>query len=391
MKTQVGIVGAGPAGLLLSQLLSLSGIESVVLENRSRQYVEERVRAGVLEQGTVDLMVESGVGGRLIREGLRHEGLFLKFEGNRHRINMAELTKGRCITVYAQSEVVRDLIDARHSAGGQILFEVGGLSVHDFNTEHPRIRFQKDGDELDLHCDFIAGCDGFHGVCRPTMGAALTTYDRAYPFAWLGILAQAPPSSDELVYSFHERGFALFSMRTPEITRLYLQVSADEDLANWPDDRIWEELNIRHATKDGWSPNRGPVLQKGITGMRSFVTEPMQQGRLFLAGDSAHIVPPTGAKGLNLAAADAKILARALSRFYSAGESDLLDGYSHACLRHVWKAQRFSWWMTSLLHRFDQEKGFDYRRQLAELDYITGSRAAMTSLAENYSGLPLEA
>jgi p-hydroxybenzoate 3-monooxygenase len=350
----------------------------------------ERVRAGVLEQGTVDLMVESGVGDRLMREGLRHEGLFLKFDGNRHRINLAELTNGRGITIYAQSEVVRDLIHARQSVGGQIMFEVENLSVHDFDTKSPRIQFQKDGEHQELHCDFIAGCDGFHGICRPSLGTTVTTYDRAYPFAWLGILAQAPPSSEELVYSFHERGFALFSMRTPEITRLYLQVSTDEEIANWPDDRIWEELNVRHSASDGWAPSQGPVLQKGITGMRSFVTEPMQHGRLFLAGDAAHIVPPTGAKGLNLAASDVKVLARALSRFYASGLTDLLDRYSHTCLRHIWKAQRFSWWMNSLLHRFEREKGFDYHRQLAELDYITGSRAAMTSLAENYTGLPIE-
>jgi p-hydroxybenzoate 3-monooxygenase len=391
MRTQVGIVGAGPAGLLLSHLLRLEGIESVVLEARSRKYCEERIRAGVLEQGTVDLLMESGVGERLKREGLLHHGVWLNFCGRRHRIHLTELTGGKSITVYAQHEIVIDLIQACLDAGGQILFEAGGLTIHDFDGSSPKIRFTKDGERLELACDFIAGCDGFHGVCRPSIpDGVLTVYDRTYPFAWLGILAQAAPSSQELVYSYHERGFALFSMRTPQITRLYLQCHPDEDIANWPDGRIWEELHTRHATRDGWAPVQGPVLQKGITPMRSYVIEPMRYGRLFLAGDSAHIVPPTGAKGLNLAAADVRVLARALADFYVFGRQGLLDEYSRTCLRRVWKVQRFSWWMTSMLHRFDSDNGFDQRRQIAELDYVTSSLAASTSLAENYVGLPLE-
>jgi p-hydroxybenzoate 3-monooxygenase len=392
MRTQVGIVGAGPAGLLLSHLLHLEGIESVVLEARSRRYCEERVRAGVLEQGTVDLMVESGVGERLKREGLIHHGIWLNFGGRRHRIHLTELSGGKSITVYAQHEVIIDLIKARLDAAGQVLFEVSDLAIHDFDGASPKIRFRaKDGEPCELACDFIGGCDGFHGICRPSIPeGALTAFERTYPFAWLGILAQAAPSSDELVYSYHDRGFALFSMRTPEITRLYIQCHPDEDIANWPDDRIWEELLTRHSTNDGWAPAQGPILQKGITGMRSFVVEPMQCGRLFLAGDSAHIVPPTGAKGLNLAASDVRVLARALADFYATGRKTLLDEYSRTCLRRVWKAQRFSWWMTSMLHRFDSDTGFDRRRQIAELDYVTSSLAASTSLAENYVGLPME-
>src|SRR5712691_6210701 len=343
MRTQVGIVGAGPAGLLLSHLLHLEGIESVVLEARSRQYGEERVRAGMLEQGTVDLLIESGLGERLRREGLIHHGIWLNFGGRRHRIHLTELSGGKSITVYAQHEIIIDLNHARLDAGGQILFEVDELTIHDFAGPSPKIRFRSKGEGQELACDFIAGCDGFHGVCRASVpDGVLTVYDRTYPFAWLGILAEAPPSSEELVYSYHERGFALFSMRTPEITRLYLQCSPDEDIANWPDDRIWEELHARHATDDGWKPAQGPVLQKGITPMRSYVIEPMQYGRLFLAGDSAHIVPPTGAKGLNLAASDVKVLARALADFYASRRQSLLDEYSRTCLRRVWKVQRFS-------------------------------------------------
>jgi p-hydroxybenzoate 3-monooxygenase len=311
----------------------------------------------------------------------------LNFGGHRHRIPLTELT-GKSITVYAQNEIIIDLNRARLDAGGKIMFEAGELTIHELNGPSPKIRFRKDGELQELGCDFIAGCDGFHGICRPSVpDGVLTVYDRIYPFAWLGILAQAPPSSEELVYSYHERGFALFSMRTPEITRLYLQCDPDEDIANWPDGRIWEELHARHSTLDGWAPAQGPILQKGITPMRSFVVEPMRYGKLFLAGDSAHIVPPTGAKGLNLAASDAKVLARAFAEFYASGREGLLDEYSRTCLRRVWKVQRFSWWMTSMLHRFD-DSGFDQHRQIAELDYVTSSRAAATSLAENYVGLP---
>ena len=391
MRTQVGIVGAGPAGLMLSHLLHLEGIESVVLETHTREYIEERVRAGVLEQGTVDLLVQTGAGERLKREGLVHHGIELSFGGRRRRIHLTELTGGRSITVYAQHEVIRDLVKARMDAGGQIHFEVENLSIHDFDTSKPSIQFRQGGESERIDCDFIAGCDGFHGICRPSIpSGVLQTFERAYPFAWLGILAEAPPVSEELIYTYHERGFALFSMRSPRVTRLYLQCSPDEDIDNWSDDQIWTELDARLSTSDGWRPARGPVLQKGVTGMRSFVVEPMQYGSLFLAGDAAHIVPPTGAKGLNLAVADVRVLARALSEYYSHGQRQLLDNYSQTCLRRVWKVQRFSWWMTSMLHRFDADNGFDHRRQLAELDYLTSSRAAMTSLAENYVGLPIE-
>jgi p-hydroxybenzoate 3-monooxygenase len=387
-RTQVGILGAGPAGLLLSHLLHLDGIESVVLESRTRQYTEERVRAGVLEQPTVDLLTQSGVGDRLHREGLRHEGVWLAFQGRRHRIDMAGLTGGKAITVYGQREVVKDLIDTRLAAGGQVVFEAEGLSVHDFETERPRIRYRENGETKELACDFIAGCDGFRGVSRPAIESSLRVYDREYPFGWLGILAEAAPSSEELVYSLHERGFALFSMRSPKITRLYLQCDPEEDLARWPDERVWEELQTRLGTDDGWRPHVGPVLQKGVTAMRSYMVYPMQRGRLFLAGDAAHIVPPTGAKGLNLAAGDVYYFAQALKQYYRSQGADLLDQYSDTAVRRVWKGQRFSWWMTSMLHRFSAEDDFNYRRQLAELDYLTGSRAAMASLAENYVGLP---
>jgi p-hydroxybenzoate 3-monooxygenase len=391
MRTQVGIVGAGPAGLMLSHLLHLAGIESIILECRSRQYIEDRVRAGVLEQGTVDLMMETGVGERLEREGLRHGGVWFSFGGRRHRIDLSELTGGQAITVYAQQEVVKDLVQARLSAGGQIVFEVSDLSVHDLDSPLPKIRYTKDGAPHEVVCDFIAGCDGFHGICRPSVPeGVIAVYERVYPFAWLGILAQAEPTSEELIYTYNERGFGLFSMRSPQITRLYLQCTPDEDLAQWPDDRIWEELCARMRTDDGWAPAVGPVIQKGVTGMRSFVIEPMQYGRLFLAGDAAHIVPPTGAKGLNLAISDVRVFSRALESFYKSGRHDLLDQYSATCLRRIWKVQRFSWWMTSMLHLFPGGDGFDRRRQLAELDYVTSSRAGMTSLAENYVGLPMD-
>lgn len=393
MRTQVGIVGAGPAGLMLSHLLHLAGIESVVLELHDRQYIEERVRAGVLEQNTVDLLNETGVGDRLKKQGLVHYGIELRFGGRGHRINFKELAGGKAVTIYAQHEVLKDLISARLAANGQLLFEVADLAVQDLDGAEGRsiIRFRKDGAAHELVCDFIAGCDGFHGVCRSAIPAGvLTTYERTYPFAWLGILAKAPPSSEELIYANHERGFALMSMRSPEITRLYIQCPPEEHIANWPDARIWFELHQRLAATNGFKLNEGPVLQKGITGMRSFVVEPMQYGRLFLAGDSAHIVPPTGAKGLNLAIADVRILANAIIEFYRSGNTQYLQEYSQKCLRRVWKVQRFSWWMTSMLHRFDDDNLFDRRRQIAELDYVTSSRAASQTLAENYVGLPME-
>jgi p-hydroxybenzoate 3-monooxygenase len=391
MRTQVAIVGAGPAGLLLSHLLHLRGIESVVLERHSRRYVEERIRAGVLEQGTADLLVESGVGDRLRREGLIHHGIELRFGGRGHHIDLSGLTGGRAITVYAQHEVIKDLVQARLKAGGQILFEVKDLSLHDLDTSAPKVRFRQDGASHELACDYIAGCDGFHGICRGSIPAgALTVYQRDYPFAWLGILAETPPVSPELIYTHHERGFALFTMRTTRLSRLYLQCAPDEDIANWPDARIWEEFHTRLGADSGHTLKEGPMLQKGITAMRSFVVEPMQHGKLFLAGDAAHIVPPTGAKGLNLAVADVRVLARALVACYADGRAGLLDRYSATCLNRVWQVQRFSWWMTSMLHRFPDDGPLRQRLQLAELDYVTRSRAAMTSLAENYVGLPFD-
>ncbi|HXM64318.1 MAG TPA: 4-hydroxybenzoate 3-monooxygenase [Terriglobales bacterium] len=388
MRTQVGIVGAGPAGMVLSRLLHLQGIESVVIEARSREYCEQRVRAGVLEQGTVDLLTEMGVGERMKREGLIHNGVELRFNRHGHRIDFKELT-GRGITIYAQQEVVKDLIEARRKEGGKIWFEINGVSVHDFDSANPTIRFHDHGEPCEILCDLIAGCDGFHGVCRPSVASALTVYERVFPFAWLGILAAAAPSSEELIYCYHERGFSLHSMRTPEITRLYLQCAPEEDLAQWPDERIWEELQTRLATKNGWKLTQGPILQKGVTGMRSFVVEPMQHGRLYLAGDAAHIVPPTGAKGLNLAVADVRVLGAAIAEFYKSGKTQLLDRYSETCLRRVWLVQRFSLWMTSMLHRFPGNDGFEEHKQLAELDYVTSSHAAAQTFAENYVGLPM--
>ena len=382
---------------MLGHLLHREGIDSIVIENRSRQHVIERVRAGVLEQGTVDLMTEVGVGDRLGREGLRHDGIFIAFDGGRHRIDMAALTGGRAITIYGQNEVVRDLIDARLATGRPLYFEVEDVSVGGFESAEPIVRFTHDGAAHEVACDFIAGCDGFHGVCRPSVRAdRVRIYERLYPFGWLGILAEAAPSSDELVYSLHDRGFALFSMRSPTVTRLYLQCAPDEDIGKWSDERIWSELRARLTTSDGWAPTEGPIVQKGVTGMRSFVAEPMRFGRLFLAGDAAHIVPPTGAKGLNLAMADVYRLSHALAGFYRAGSGDerLLDLYSERALRRTWRAQRFSWWMTSMLHKLPSDDGganaFDHRRQIADLEYLFSSRAAMTSLAESYAGTPFE-
>jgi len=391
MRTQVGIVGAGPAGLLLGRLLWLQGIESIVIETRSREYVESRVRAGVLEQGTVDILNEAGVGERMGRQGLVHHGIELSFRGRRRRVNMHELTGGRAITVYGQTEVVKDLINARLGAGAEIFFEVEDVSVHDFDGETPKIRFRWGAEQREIVCDFIAGCDVSHGVCRASIpDGALTVYERDYPFGWLGILAESKPPSEELIYCHHERGFALFSMRSPQITRLYIQCDPREEIANWPDDRIWGELATRLDAGGDLALKEGPIIQKGVTPMRSFVVEPMQYGRMFLAGDAAHIVPPTGAKGLNLAAADVRSLSRAFGDYYRTGKSESLNRYSQTCLRRVWRAEHFSWWMTSLLHRFPDATPFQRRLQLAELEYVTGSRAAATALAENYVGLPFE-
>jgi p-hydroxybenzoate 3-monooxygenase len=388
MDTQVAIVGAGPAGLLLAHLLHLQGIESVVLEARDRDYVEARVRAGVLEQGTVDLLTEAGVGDRLHQEGLVHHGLELRFDRQGHRIDLSELTGGRAITVYGQQEVVKDLIAARLDAGGELLFEVDDVTLHDLEGETPAVRFRHAASEHELRCAAVAGCDGFHGVCRDAIPAGtLSVFEREYPFAWLGILAEVAPSSEELIYCYHERGFALHSMRSPRLTRLYLQCAPDDDVAEWPDERIWDELRTRLVTDDPWTLGEGPIVEKGITPMRSFVVEPLRYGRLFLAGDAAHIVPPTGAKGLNLAVADVRVLSEALGAWFARGEPAGLDAYSDTCLRRVWRVQHFSWWMTSMLHRFPGDDPFDGRLQRSQLRYVCSSRAAATTLAENYVGL----
>lgn len=389
LRTQVGIIGAGPAGLTLAHLLHLQGIESVVVESHSREYIESRVRAGVLEQGTVDILRESGVGERLQREGLKHHGIELRFGGAGHRIDFQNLV-GKSITVYAQQEVLKDLIAARMRYGGPLFFEAEAMRIQDFDDE-PRIQYRHEEASHEIDCDFVAGCDGFHGICRPAVPVEmLQIHERSYPFAWLGILAKVPPASEELIYTYHERGFALLSMRSPEVSRLYLQCPPEEDIEDWPDERIWEELRARMATQDGFVLKYGPILQKGITPMRSFVAAPMQFGKLFLLGDAAHIVPPTGAKGLNLAVADVRVLTRGLVDFYKHGKRDALTYYTERCLRRVWKNQRFSWWMTSMLHRFPNEDSFSHHLRLAELDYVTGSRASSTALAENYVGLPFD-
>jgi p-hydroxybenzoate 3-monooxygenase len=387
MRTQVGIVGAGPAGLTLARLLEVEGIESVVLEDRSRDYVEHRIRAGVLEQGTVDLLTELGVGERLQREGLVHHGIELQFAGERHRIPLSDLTAGRSIVIYGQTEVVKDLIAARLESGGPLLFDVESVTIDELDTERPLVRFRHEGREQELECDVIAGCDGFHGVCRDSIPSGiLTAYEREYPFGWLGILAAVAPSNEELVYAHHERGFALLSLRSLELSRLYVQCAHDEDIDTWPDVRIWDELQTRLGL-EGWKLEEGPVLEKGVTGMRSFVVEPMQYGNLFLAGDAAHIVPPTGAKGLNLAIHDVRNLAEALIDRYRTRSRAALDAYTSTCLRRVWRAEHFSWWMTHMLHRDPGGDAFDLRLQLSQLRYVTSSEAAARSLAENYVGL----
>ncbi|HKU46562.1 MAG TPA: 4-hydroxybenzoate 3-monooxygenase [Burkholderiales bacterium] len=390
MRVQVGIVGAGPAGLLLSHLLHRDGIDSVVIESRSRQEIEATIRAGVLEHGTVELLRKTGVGARMDREGFVHQGVYLRFGGRTHRIDFTELTGGRSIMVYAQHEVIKDLVAARLAAGGRILFEVKDAAVYDLDTAEPKIRFHHGGQVEELRCDFIAGCDGFHGITRPAIPSRLRhEFTRVYPFGWFGILVEAPPSTDELIYAAHERGFALVSTRSPQIQRLYLQCDPNDEVKNWPDARIWEELHARLHAADGWTLAEGRIFQKSIIAMRSFVVEPMRYGRLFLAGDAAHIVPPTGAKGLNLAAADVRVLSRALASYYAGNEQGLKD-YSATALRRVWRAEHFSWWMTSMLHRFHDESPFHHRLQLAELDYVVTSRAKAQTLAENYVGLPLE-
>jgi len=386
LKTQVAIVGAGPAGLLLSHLLHLEGIASVVIESRSREEVEATIRAGVLEQGTVDLLTQSGVGSRMKREGFVHEGIYLRFAGRSHRIALAELT-GRAITVYAQHEVIKDLVAARLAAGGKILFGVKDAALYDLDTDTPKVRFRHGNALEEISCDFVAGCDGFHGVSRPSIPSRHRhEFTRSYPFGWFGILVEAPPSTDELIYAHHERGFALVSTRSPQIQRLYFQCDPEDQLTNWPDARIWEELHTRLAGGDGWTLAEGRIFQKGIIAMRSFVVEPLRYGRLFLAGDAAHIVPPTGAKGLNLAVNDVRVLAEGLSFFYKKKNEDSLKAYSTTALKRVWRAEHFSWWMTSMLHRFHDDTPFQHRLQLAELDYVVSSRAKAITLAENYVG-----
>lgn len=389
-RTQVGIIGAGPAGLLLSHLLHLEGIDSVILESRSRDDIESTIRAGVLEQGAVDLLNAIGVGDRMRREGAIHHGIYLRFGGETHRINFDEHADGRLITVYAQHEVIKDLVAARLVSGGKILFNAKSTAITGADTKTPSIRFTHEDREQTLACDFVAACDGFHGVGRPTIPDSVRRdYVRVYPYGWFGFLVEAPPSSDELIYAYHERGFALVSTRSPTLQRMYFQCDPKDDVANWSDDRIWAEMHARLETRDGWKPKTGKIIQKNIVAMRSFVAEPMQHGRLFLAGDAAHIVPPTGAKGLNLAAADVRVLSRGFVEFYRTGKTATLDGYSATALRRVWRAEHFSWWMTSMLHRFPDADGFQHRLQLSQLDYVSTSPAAARTLAENYVGLPM--
>jgi p-hydroxybenzoate 3-monooxygenase len=385
MRTQVAIVGAGPAGLLLGHLLHLAGVDSVILERASRAHIESRIRAGLLEQGSVDTLTEAGLGARLHREGLAHDGMELRFAGRAQRIDLHGLT-GKRVTIYGQQEAVKDMVAARLATGRPILFEVGDTAIHDIATASPRVTYAHEGEVRELHCDVVAGCDGFHGAARAAMPAdVLRVFERVYPFAWLGILADAQPVSHELIYARHEDGFALATMRSERVSRLYLQCAPDEDLSAWSDRRIWDALGERLG-----GVNEGPITQRGVTAMRSFVAEPMRHGRLFLAGDAAHIVPPTGAKGMNLAVADVRVLAAALVAFFREGSERLLDSYSATCLARIWKVQRFSWWMTALLHRFDGADPFEHRVQLAELDYVSGSVAARTALAEQYVGLPFE-
>lgn len=390
-RVQVAIIGSGPAGLLLGQLLHRAGVSTLILEQKSREYVLGRIRAGVLEQVTVDLLGEAGVDARLKREGLVHEGIELCFQGARHRIDFDDLTGGRHVTVYGQTEVTRDLMDARVAEGAPTVYEAEAVSLHELESEAPVVRYRHGGQSYTVRCDFVAGCDGYHGVSRQSIPAnVLRTYERVYPFGWLGVLCDTPPVSDELIYCSHARGFALCSMRSHTRSRYYIQCSIDEKLEDWSDARFFEELRARLDDDAARALVTGPSIEKSIAPLRSFVAEPMRWGRLFLAGDAAHIVPPTGAKGLNLAAGDVGLLARALAAFYRSGSTEGIEHYSERCLRRVWKAERFSWWMTSLLHRFEENGPFGRRLQEAELDYLVNSRAASTALAENYVGLPLE-
>jgi len=387
-KTRIAIIGAGPAGLMLSHLLHLSGIDNVILENRSRDYVENRIRAGILEYEVAELMRASGLGERMDTVGSRHDGTNFLVDGELHHIDFHKLV-GKHVMLYSQHEVVRDLIKARLEAGGEIIFEASDVAVHDYESGTPYVTYTVSGATARLDCEVIAGCDGFHGICRQSFPAGMIVeYDRLYPFGWLGILAEAPPSMDELIYANHPNGFALLSMRSPTISRLYLQCAPDEPIENWSDDRIWDELALRLG-HDGFSLNTGKIFQKGVTAMRSYVAEPMQVGKLFLAGDAAHIVPPTGAKGLNSAIADVAILHRAIEAYALRKDNEPLNDYTKVCLRRIWQIERFSWWMTSMMHKFDNHGPFDARMQTAELNYILTSPAGQMTLAENYVGLPL--
>ncbi|MGC2201765.1 MAG: 4-hydroxybenzoate 3-monooxygenase [Stellaceae bacterium] len=388
MRTQVAIIGAGPAGLLLGQLLHKHGIANVILEQRSGEYVLSRIRAGLIEDGTVGLLDQAGVGARLHREGLVHEGIEISFGDERHRIDFRNLT-GKAVTVYGQTEVTRDLMEARGASGAMTMYGAEGVSLHDIARGQPRVHYRKDGVESEIECDFIAGCDGFHGVSRQTIPeTAIRTYERVYPFGWLGILSETPPVSPELIYVSHERGFALCSMRSRTRSRLYIQCPLDDNIEDWPDERFWDELKLRLDRDAASKIVTGPSLEKSIAPLRSFVAEPMRYGRLFLAGDAAHIVPPTGAKGLNLAASDVHYLSQAFAEFYETKSAEGLDAYSHRALARVWQAERFSWWMTRLLHRFPESSGFDQKVQMAELEYLAQSPSAQAALAENYVGLP---
>ena len=389
MRTQVAIIGAGPSGLLLSQLLHLAGIESVVLERKTRDYVLGRIRAGVLEQGLVDLLHTAGAGERMDAEALVHDGTEICFNGERHRIDFKKSTGGTGVTVYGQTEITRDLMDVRDAVGGALIYEASDVRIHGIEDDAPKVSYTKDGAEHEIECDFVAGCDGFHGISRQTIPpSVLKTFERVYPFGWLGLLADTPPISDELIYVNHDDGFALCSMRSMARSRYYLQVAENEDVANWSDDRFWSELTNRLPEDSRSALVTGPSLEKSIAPLRSFVAEPMRYKSLFLAGDAAHIVPPTGAKGLNLAASDIYYLSRAFQSFYKSGDTGFMDNYSVDCLARVWKAQRFSWWMTNLLHRFPDANPYDRRVQLAELEYLMTSPAAQTALSENYVGLP---
>ena len=388
-RTQVAIVGAGPSGLLLSQLLHLQGIDSVVLERQSRDYVQKRIRAGILERGTVEQLQAADLGSRIMTERLVHDGFLLGFSGQTVRVDLKGLT-GSDVSVYGQTEVTRDLIEARLKAAGKVIFEATDVAVEDFGGGRPRVRYRKDGKTVELDCDYIAGCDGYHGICRQSVPPdAMRTFERVYPFGWLGLLADVPPASHELVYSRHERGFALCSMRSSNRSRYYLQCGLEDKVEAWSDTRFWDELRSRLPAEVAATVVTGPSIEKSIAPLRSFVVEPMRFGALFLVGDAAHIVPPTGAKGLNLAVADVRVLARGLADFYAGRGTDGLDRYSEVCLRRIWKAIRFSWWFTSIMHKFSDEE-FNQRIQLAELDYLSNSLAARTGLAENYVGLPFE-